>query len=466
VQPNTIAYAALLIWPLVTLVLLLTLPAHRAVIWALLGGFLLLPVQAAFDFKGVPSLDKTTIPNLAAFFLALLLTRRGSFKWPRSKILNLLMICFIIGPFFTGMTNKDPISIGDRVIPAIDLYTSLSVSASNAIMLLPLILGAGLIHSERQQRDLLVIFGIAGLIYTIPVLLEIRLSPYFQSRLYNVGSGSYFIQQMRGGGWRSMGFLGHGLLVSIFLGLATMAAAGLWRARQRLWFVPAGAAVLYLLVVLLLNKSVGATVLTIMFITLLVLLKPRRFITMAMIVVTLVVVYPVMRANHFFPTEKIVALANNISPQRAESADFRFRNEDMLLARADDRSLFGWGAFARNRVFTVTSMGSAADVSVTDGTWIIAMGQYGWFGFLSLFGLLCYPIWHLFRLRKQVSTPITTALAAMLLLNIVDLVPNSSLRPMTWLLAGAVCGVAAAPQRAGARAARRLTGRTGQPATA
>ncbi|MBO9574369.1 MAG: hypothetical protein J7494_01400 [Sphingobium sp.] len=467
-MPNTIAYAALLAWPVVTLILMLAMPARLAVMWSLVGGYLLLPVEAAsFDYKGVPALDKNSIPNLAAFVLAFLLAGRGGFRWPRSMTVNVLMVCFILSPFLTSLGNTDPIALGAAYLPAMDLYTAFSLSAANAITLLPFILGAAMLRDEASHRELLLVFALAALAYSLPVLAEIRLSPFIGGKLYGVGTVEYFLQQMRGGGFRAMVFVGHGLLVSTFLGLSVVAAAGLWRAGRRVWFLPAGLCAAYLFVVLLLNKSVGPTILTIMMVGLLTLLKPRRFFTVAFVIAAMVMTYPFLRANQLIPVEKITSLASSVSEDRAESADFRFRNEQLLLDRANARPLLGWGTFGRNRVFSFDGGDRTSDVAVTDGTWIIALGQYGWFGYFSLFGLLCYPLWHMFRVRRRISSPISAALAAMLLFSLLDLVPNSSLRPITWLIVGALSSLAVAPRPVQRRLApQALEPREPQPAAA
>lgn len=446
-MPNTIAYAALLAWPVVTLILMLAMSTRLAMMWSLMGGYLLLPIEAAkFDYAGVPPLDKNSIPNLAAFVLALMLGGRG-FRWPRSKTVNILMACFVISPVLTTMANADPVSLGVIFLPPMDLYTAFSLSAANAITLLPFILGAAMLRDEAGHRDLLLVFVIAALAYSLPILAEIRLSPFIQGRLYSVGALEFFLQQMRGGGFRAMVFLGHGLLISTFLGLSIVAATGLWRAGKLVWFMPAALCAAYLFVVLLLNKSAGAIILTVLMVGLITLLRPRRFFTVAFLVTAMVMTYPILRANNLIPVEKFTELTSSFSKDRAESADFRFRNEQQLLDRANARPWLGWGAFGRNRVFTFDGGDRVTDVAVTDGAWILTLGQFGWFGYISMFGLLCYPIYNLFRARKRIGSPITAAIAAMLLFSLLDLLPNNSLKPITWLIAGALSSLAVAQPR-------------------
>lgn len=60
---------------------------------------------------------------------------------------------------------------------------------------------------------------IAGLIYTVPMLYEIRMSPQLHTIFYGYFPHS-FGQQARGGGFRPVVFMGHGLLVG-FLRLSS-----------------------------------------------------------------------------------------------------------------------------------------------------------------------------------------------------------------------------------------------------
>lgn len=458
---NPIAHGALLLWPIVTLVLFLSLSHIRAITISLLAGYMFLPVSVGFDFKAIPTLNKTSIPNLSAFVIALAMAPAGQFRWPRSFVVNLMMLGFVFGPIFTGMTNPDPIVIGSVYLPPMDLYTSLSMTAEQAIALMPFILGAGLLRTERAHRDILVIFASAGLIYSAPVLLEIAKGPFLQVMIFKVDPGGFYGQQIRDGGFRAMAFLGHGLLVSTFIGMTVIAAIGLWRSRIRINGMSAAGIAVYLGIVLILNKSMGAVVIILLMVPLLLFLTPRRFLTVALLLAMTLVTYPVLRANHLVPVERIQAMASSFSEGRGDSLEYRLKNEELLLRRASERPWFGWGGFSRNHVFQVQFWGGTSNLTVTDGTWILVMGGFGWLGYLSTFGLLCYPFWHMFRIRKQAIPAVSAAVAAMLLYNLLDLIPNSSLRPVTWLLAGALAGLVVARQAK--QAPKPLTGLTGFP---
>ncbi len=61
----------------------------------------------------------------------------------------------------------------------------------------------------------------------------------------------------------------------------------------------------------------------------------------------------------------------NVSADRANSLRHRLNNEDMLLSRAFESPLFGWGGWGRNRVYDE----NGKDLTVTDGLWIIIIVQ-------------------------------------------------------------------------------------------
>ena len=84
---------------------------------------------------------------------------------------------------------------------------------------------------------------------------------------------------------------------------------------------------------------------------------------------------------------------------------------------------------------------------MTDGRWIIVIGVFGWCGYIVEFGLLALPLLLLAlagtpgRAATDVS-PYAGPLALLLAINMIDLLPNATLIPFTWLLAGALLGYA------------------------
>jgi len=155
--------------------------------------------------------------------------------------------------------------------------------------------------------------------------------------------------------------------------------------------------------------------------------------------------YPVMKGAGVVPTEAILAQAARIDDDRANSLRFRFQQEDILLDRAYEKPLFGWGSWGRNHILDENT---GAILTVTDGRWIILIGVLGWVGFLAEFGLLTLPIFLIWRKAMQgdaaALSPWIAPLTLLLSVNVIDLIPNATITPLTWLLAGAVLGYAEA----------------------
>jgi protein gp37 len=65
-------------------------------------------------------------------------------------------------------------------------------------------------------------------------------------------------------------------------------------------------------------------------------------------------------------------------------------------------------------------------------------------GYLACFGLLCFPLFASLGIRdvKGKAPLVTATLMIILVVNLLDLIPNSSLTPITWLIAGALSGPA------------------------
>ncbi len=156
------------------------------------------------------------------------------------------------------------------------------------------------------------------------------------------------------------------------------------------------------------------------------------------------------------PLDELVAYAQGFSPERALSLQFRIDNENILLARAQEKPWFGWGGYGRNLILDPVS---GQPWTIADGAWIIALGIYGWMGYIVQYGLLSLPLVLLAReawlQRGAVLAPVACGLALMLAINMVDMLPNATLIPLTWLIAGALLGYAEAlaHARRGAKAA-------------
>jgi hypothetical protein len=301
-----------------------------------------------------------------------------------------------------------------------------------------------LLRRPEDLQSLFTILVVAGAAYSVLLLFEIRMSPQLHFWFYGYYP-SDFIQEVReGGAFRPMVFMGHGLIACFFAMTVAVAAAVLWRAKIAVFRAPPALVTGYLSVVLVLCKSGAALVYGAVLIPLVRWTKPRLQLKVAVLLVSLALVYPVMRIAEIFPTTVIENAAIDINDQRGFSLKFRFDQEERLLERAAQRFLFGWGRFGRNRIYVENWEGVGGDASVTDGRWIITLGQFGLVGFMAEFGLLGMAVFFAARALRSVESfrhaVLLAGLSLLIAINIVELLPNSTLSPWTWLLVGTLLG--------------------------
>ena len=222
---------------------------------------------------------------------------------------------------------------------------------------------------------------------------------------------------------------------------STVAAAALWRTQTRITRWRPGGITAYLSIVLVLCKATGALVYGAVLVPLVRWASPRVQLRVASVLVLIALTYPMLRIAELVPTTSILQAASAVSADRAASLGVRFDQEQQLLNHAFERVWFGWGRFGRSRVYNGYL---GRDSSITDGHWIITMGTFGLVGFIAEFGLLALAVLRAAMALKFAPTMresgYLAALALILAINIFDLLPNSSLSPWTWLVAGALLG--------------------------
>jgi hypothetical protein len=442
-MPNGLAYLMLLVWPGIAVALFRALPLERALVWSILGAYLILPPVANFDAPLVPPLDKTSIPNLAAFACCVIMLRQRVPLLPDGAAGCIVMLLFVVSPAATVFTNADPIPYAGGVLPGLRIHDSVSVVINQAIAVLPFFLARRFLATEAAQREILVALVLAGIAYSLPMLIEVRLSPQLNTWIYGFFQHD-FIQMMRQGGFRPIVFLPHGLWVAFFALMTLIAGVALWRSAAPERRTPFMLAAGYLGVVLVLCKSMAVLAYAAILGPLVRFAGPRAQVRIAAGLALVAVLFPLLRGADLVPVEAMLAQAERVSVERAASLAFRFGNEDLLLEHANAKPWFGWGGWGRNRIYD--DMGK--DVAVTDGRWIIVIGSFGWAGYVAEFGLLALPLLMLARrtgrMRADEISPHLGPLALVLGINLIDMLPNATLIPFTWLLAGALLGHAEA----------------------
>ncbi|KRQ94729.1 hypothetical protein CQ12_04150 [Bradyrhizobium jicamae] len=456
-----IAIIVVLAWPMVAFALYSTKPPAEATLWTILGGLLLLPATFAMKIPMIPALDKTSVPSLCAFVAYLFFVSRSSRTSSRFGSAELFAGLYVLGPVLTSVFNNDVIFVGTRILPGVGLYDGVSALLSQLIILIPFFIGRRLLQRSSDTEAILKVLAIAGLLYSIPMLIEIRMSPQLSNWIYGFFPSTGMAAEARYGGFRPVVFMANGLAAAFFMATSFLAATALWRARTAVTPVPPAAVSGYLAIVIVLCKSAGALTYTVLGGLLVRLVTPRVQLRIGALLVGVGLLYPVLRVTDLFPDHAVLEVSSLFSQERAESLRFRFDQENHLLDRAMQRPLLGWGRYGRSRVYDDDS---GTDTSFTDGAWIITLGQFGLLGFLAQFSLLALPVFRALSAYKNAESEkdriYLAALVTIIALTFVEQLPNSSISSWSWLLVGALLG-RTEYLKANARRGRRFRDTTG-----
>ena len=414
-------------------------PLTAALVVAL-GSEMFLPVGDAFKIPFVPQLGKTNLPYLCILVACLLRCPARLTKLPKDRWIALLGVLAVVGGVITGLTNGDAIMLGGEggiFFRGLNLKDGLFVGANEFFPgFLALYLGYALVRDARDVETVLAALAIGGLIYCPFAIVEMRMSPQFHQWVYGYNTGA-FGETIRWGGYRPKVFMVHGLAVGRFFVETTVALFVLGKTRRNLFGLPVRLLAWFQFVVLVLCRSTAAIVEGLVGVLLVSFARPKRQLLLACALALATMLYPLLRAGDVFPVSGVLDAAGLLGEERRGSMEFRFVNEDRLLARARERIWFGWGN-GRCRVYDE----GGRDISVTDGQWIINLGVGGVSGFLVSFGSLLWPVvWARHRLADHGCETERTQLAGLAVivgLVGVDLIPNGLWSVTPYMLAGAL----------------------------
>jgi hypothetical protein len=435
---------ALLSWPLVCMAFFLNTTPTRATLYSLLGSMMLLPMREGYDFPGLPFVGKEEIATLGVIMGLIVaaparLTGAAPFGRKDAAIWILLLGCFA-----TALTNSDPLTWGIREGTKLAAYDGLAYAVSDTLRFaLPFIIGRALFTTRRDLRELLLFLGVAGLLYSIVALIEMRLSPQFHDWVYGYHQIN-FRNVYRLGGYRPKGFMWNGLAFSLFILASAIALSVLHKAKipippTSFFSQHAGK---YQTAIMILCRSLGTIIYGAVTLPIVWWGGSRAVIRVATLLTVLVIIYPALRITDTFPTDFLVEQANRIDEARGQSLGFRFENEDLLIQKALERPLLGWGGGGRARVYDEFD---GHDITITDGTWIIRLGMRGVVGWVGTFALLLLPIWRarkcLPKLDDERDRIQLAGLALIVAVYSVDLLPNALFSNLPIFLGGALYGI-------------------------
>ena len=437
------ALMMLLIWPVVTAVMFSRMDKQKALVLTIVSGYLILPPLLEIDLPLIPGINKAMVPALSAalmLFLRREIRPEGPTAPGMGMVVTILLVMNFTSPMLTTITNPDTLFDGINVRPNMSITQGMGDTLLVFMQLLPFLMGYRLLWDLRGAELLLKALVLGILCYTLPMLFELRFSPQTNIIVYGYFQHD-FVQTIRYGGYRPIVFLEHPLWVALITMWAFLSAIVLARGNRTRRNILIAC---YLGCIVILCKSAGALIQALIAAPLVAVGRPRMMVLVAAVVASVAFAYPTLRATPFSPMQTILDTAMSISPERGRSLEFRLMNEEKLLERALERPLFGWGGWGRP-LFYDPYNGKLS--SVPDGQWVIWIGAKGVYGYLAQFLLLLVPIWTMMRAipggkgsGRNREFLVMGCLSLMLAMNCLDLIPNATQTPVTWLAAGAVLG--------------------------
>lgn len=462
-EGNIFSYVAFFAWIPIALWVARRWPPAEAAALLFLLPLMFLPQRIDFDLPGLPEFDKLRIAIVWLLIAILLFHRQRLATLRLSKWVKLAILVMLGSGVVTAFLNTDPVYDGLVYLRSNSPYDALHNLLTNMLdYILPFTLAAAMFNDRRDLRVFMRFLVGATLVYSIFQIVELRISPQLHRWAYGFYQHS-FRQTMRGGGFRPMVFMSHGLAVAMFTVAGLLAVAGLHKVKFRgfrmpggwalayLGFkktevsgfrLPAAWALAYLWMILFLSKSVAAFLYTVVAVPLILFATPRMQFRVAALLGVIVLLYPSVRGAGLVPVDDIRAWAvSQYGEDRAGSVMTRFVNEEMLLERASERSFFGWGTYCRRCIHDQVT---GEPISVTDGDWIKTWGVFGRIGFYGKYLLLLLPIFlvghRLKDIRRMSDRRLLSALAIMLGFSMFNLVPNSEFNYLVFVFAGVLLG--------------------------
>jgi hypothetical protein len=422
-----------------------------------IAGMLFLPERVSFDPPGLPGIGKGECVTLLALLGVLVWDPRRLFLPLRNLRVEFLFVPVSICAFATAMTNGDVLLYGPTRLSALSAYDGLAVTVSYVLAFaLPFYLGRLLVRRPGDLSDLFKVLVAAGVLYSLFILVELRMSPQFHDWVYGFHQAP-FHHTYRFGGYRPMVFMPNGLSVAVLIAVAGVAARGLGRAKLGVFSIPVKSGMIshYLLVILILCKSTGAALIGLVFNGMVAVLRRRTLARVLLLLTVLVIIYPFARLTGVFPAESVVSAARVVSERRAHSLEFRFKHEDQLAEKARERFLFGWGGYGRAGIYHEIT---GRDLSTTDSQWILWLTRRGVITMSLLYAVLYLPVLvairRLPRMGSASSQTLVLSTAAMIVIYLLDALVNAVFVTFPYFLAGALMGAASAVPRRARRAKR------------
>lgn len=449
---TSFAHIVLLVWIPITLGLFALLPVRRAVIASAFGGWMFLPEKTAFVIGGLPDLNKNAA-IVVAILLATVIFQSDRLLRFRPTRWDIPIVVWCLVPIVSSISNEIGGGLGNSIYGGISLMLDMLRTYGLAYLI-----GRLYFQNFDDLKELALGFFVAGLVYLPLCLLEIRITPQLHRLVYGFHAHSY-VQTIRMGGHRPTVFMSHGLMVGMLLTSALVSGMWLWlsKTRKAVCGVPMAVLIAALFVTAVLSRSSGALVLLLVGIGTLVTIRYLNWRWCLVLLLLVPPTYMVTRGVGVWDGDNAVELARSVfGDERAGSLSGRMGNEDLFVEKARERPIVGWSGWGR---FLVRSEHGRV-LTTPDGLWIIALGQYGLIGLVSITLVLLMPagvmlkrypvkLWH-----SKAFGP-TAALVTILMLYMVDCLLNAMIGAPYFIAAGALLSVLPYGRVAHAKSPRR-----------
>lgn len=374
------AIFVLIVWVPITIGLFTVVPPRKAAVASLIGAWLILP-PLTIPLPGIPDYSKFTATTFGILLGTLLfdVPRLLAFR-PRWFDAPMLVWCTC--PFASSISNGDGV------------YDGISQCLTHIFMWgFPYVIGRLYFGDLEGLRELSLGMITGGVAYILPCLWEIKMSPQLMRQVYGLSGW----MGMRLGGYRPRVFLSNGLELGTWMSAASLAAWWIWRSGslKRMAGLPFGTVVLpSLLVTNLLCKSSGALILFMGGV--ITLWGSVRFKTRTLLlgVMLLTPLYYTVRIGGLWSGETLLDIIEaGLGKDRAWSLEFRLRNENLMIERARERPVLGWGGWGRALNIDSEQLMAAGVLRkvVPDGLWIIAYGNMGAVGLAAVTLVILLP---------------------------------------------------------------------------
>ncbi|WP_197525798.1 hypothetical protein [Pseudobythopirellula maris] len=397
-------------------------------------GWLFLP-HIFLKLPGLPDYGKLPATSLGTL-LAVLIYDSGRLLSFRPRWPDACWIAWVLCPIASSLSNN------------LGLYDGLAESWAQFMSWgAPILLGRIYFGASDSLRELALSVVYGAMVYAPLALLETKIGPVLNLRLYGFQASS-FMHAARYGGWRPQVFMQTGLALAVWMAAAAFIAFWFWRSgsRGRVFGLPMAVCAPTLMFMTFVCKSGSGLIVLLLGVVSYYSLKLLRTKLPMLLLLVTPALYIATRAAEVLPAETITTTVALVDADRAASLGQRLRQEELFGRHSMIRPLFGWGGWMRG--WPRDEEGELI-VKVIDGAWTIHISTKGVFGVTAFLATLAIGPWLLFSkvpLRQWMleQNVAAVALATLVMLYGLDNLMNNMLQPIYELAIGGLISYALA----------------------